>query len=291
MAFTRPGAGDDRPVQANFRMVATGYFSLLGIPILRGRPFEDTDSRTSPRVVIVSAELARSTWGGNNPVGSRIAVPFFEDTAEVVGVAGDVRTTGLDGENARTVYVHADQGAYNFMTTVVKTRVDPEPLIPEVRRLIGEMDTDLPLHHVRTLDDLLVQSVSQQRFQVFLVSVFASIVFVLAILGAYGVASYSVSERTSELGIRMALGATGGDIRRLVLGETGRLALTGIALGAAIAAALSGTLSKFVFGISALDWVSFVLAPVLLAAAALIATLIPALRASRVDPVRILRVD
>jgi putative ABC transport system permease protein len=291
MTFTRPGTEDDRVLQANFRMVALGYFSLLGIPIIQGRPFEETETRASPCVVLISASLARSVWGNTDPIGDRIAVPFFEDTAEVIGVVGDVRTTGLDGEATRTVYVNANQGAYNFMTTVVKTRNDPEALVSPVRQLVREMDADLPLHHVRTMKELVARSIAQQRFQVFLVGTFSLMVFILAVVGTYGVASYSVSERTSELGIRMALGATGSDIRRLVLRDAGWLTLMGIAIGAAAAAALSGTLSRFVFQVSTLDLVTFTAAPLLLGLAALVATLIPAHRATRVDPIRVLRVD
>jgi predicted lysophospholipase L1 biosynthesis ABC-type transport system permease subunit len=242
-------------------------------------------------VVLISSSLARSVWGESNPVGSRIAVPFFADTAEVIGVAGDVRTTGLDGEAARTVYVNVNQGTYNFMTAVVKTANDPRTLAPVVRQLVRRMDPDLPLHHVRTMDDLMARSVSQQRFQVLLVGAFSVMVFILAVIGTYGVASYSVSERTGELGIRMALGATGGDIRGLVLQESGRLTFLGIGVGAAAAGALSGTLSRFVFEISTLDWVTFTLAPLALATATLVATLIPAHRATKVDPIRVLRVD
>ena len=291
MTFTRPGAEDDRVLQANFRMVAADYFSLLGIPIVQGRPFEETDTRASPSVVLISASLAKSVWGNNSPIGHRIAVPFFEDTAEVIGVAGDVRTTGLDGAAARTVYVNADQGSYNFMTTVVKTQNDPAVLVPSVRQLVREMDADLPLHHIRTMDELIARSVAQQRFQVFLVGSFSLMVFILAVVGTYGVASYSVSERTSELGIRMALGATGGDIRRLVLREAGLITLIGLVVGAAAGAALSGTLTRFVFQISTLDLVTFILAPLLLGSASLLATLIPAHRATQVDPIGVLRID
>jgi ABC-type antimicrobial peptide transport system permease subunit len=202
-----------------------------------------------------------------------------------------VRTTGLDGEAARTVYLAAAQGGYNFMTVVVKSRNDARAITPAIRQVVRELDPELPLHHARTLDELVARSIAQQRFQTLLVGAFSLLVFVLAVLGTYGVASYGVSQRTGELGIRMALGATGVEIRRLVLREGAQLALIGIVIGGTAAAALSSVLTRFVFQISTLDLVTFTVAPVLLAAAVLLATFLPAHRAARVDPMRVLRAD
>jgi len=236
----------------------------------------------------VSESVARSVWRGTNPVGTRIQLPNGEP-AEVVGIAGDVRTTGLDGDAARTVYVPAVQGGYNFMTIVARSGSDPSALIPAARQLVREMDPALPLHHVRTLEELLTQSVAQQRFQMLIVGAFSLLVFALAVVGTYGVASYGVSERSGELGVRVALGATSNDIRRLVLGDGIRLAVIGIAVGSVVAVALSRLLTRFVFQISTLDPLTFMVAPALLGAAALLATFLPAQRATRVDPMRVLR--
>ncbi len=191
-SFTRPGVDDNRALRAIFRQVAPDYFALLGIPIRKGRRFETTDGRSAPRVAIVSGELARSVWGSSNPIGTRIDLPFGE-TAEVVGVAADVRTTGLDGEAGRTVYLPATQSGFNFMTLLVKTRNDPDAVVPAIRTLIRELDSNLPLYRVRTLDDLVATSIAQQRFHMLLVGAFSLLVFVLAVLGTYGVASYGVS--------------------------------------------------------------------------------------------------
>ncbi|MGH7720226.1 MAG: FtsX-like permease family protein, partial [Gemmatimonadaceae bacterium] len=291
-SFSRVGVEDDRALRANFRLVAPGYFALLGIPIVKGRPFDATDGRVAPRVAIVSEALARSVWGGgsDDPVGARIDVPFG-DPAQVVGVAGDVRTTGLDGDVGRTVYIAASQSGYNFMTVVVKSQADPRAITPAIRRLVNTLDPDLPLHRVRTLDELLVTSVAQQRFQMLLVGAFSLLVFALAVIGTYGVTSYGVSERTNELGIRIALGATALEIRHLVLREGARLALAGIVVGGAAAVALSQVLDRFVFQISTLDLVTFTAAPALLATATLLAAFVPAHRATRVDPLRVLRAD
>ncbi len=289
-AFSRLGVADDRALRANARLVAPDYFALLGIPITMGRPFAVTDGRSAPPVAIVSAALASAAWGDENPVGARITMPFG-DTAQVVGIAGDVRTTGLDGEPGRIVYIPTTQGSFNFMTPLVRARNDPSALVPAIRRVVRELDAGVPLHHIRSLDEMMAASVAQQRFQMFLVGAFGLLVFVLAVLGTYGVTAYGVSERTHELGIRAALGATRGDIRRLVLREGLRLALTGIVIGGIAAAALSRLLTRFVFQVSTLDTVTFVAVPLLLTSAALLAALVPANRATRVDPIRALRAE
>ncbi len=290
VAFRLPGLADDRVFNANLRVVAPGYFVLLGIPIAAGRDFGPGDGRESPRVAVVSTTLARAMWGAESPIGARIALPFGGD-AEMVGVSGDVRTGGLDGSPSRTIYVAAAQVTWNFMTVLVKTGPAPRTIAPSVQALVRELDANLPVHHVRTIDDLVDGSVARQGFQMVLVGAFSLLVVLLAVVGTYGVVSYTASERTRELGIRMALGASSENIRRLVLVGGARLALLGILIGLAAAAGLSRVLSRFVFGISALDAVTFVVAPVLLAAAVLIATLIPAHRATRVDPMQVLRIE
>ncbi|MGH2821950.1 MAG: FtsX-like permease family protein, partial [Thermoleophilaceae bacterium] len=290
-SFTLPGEADNRVLRANPRVVAPDYFTLLGVPVLQGRSFEATDTRSGPPVVVVSAALARAAWGDADPIGRRIAMSSVGDEAQVVGVAGDVRTGGLDAEAARTVYMPTSQGGYNFMTVLVKVQNDPRALVPAIRNLVRELDPALPLHHIRTVEAMLAGSVAQQRFQMLIVGAFSLLMFLLAIVGTYGVTAYGVSERTNELGIRAALGATGGDIRRLVLREGAELALIGILVGGLTTAALSSLLTRFVFQISTLDGVTFVAAPTLLALAALIATFIPAHRAARADPMRALRSD
>ncbi|MGH7459983.1 MAG: FtsX-like permease family protein, partial [Longimicrobiales bacterium] len=289
-SFTRPGVEENQAQRANFRLVAPEYFRLLGIPIIAGRAIETADARQAPRVVVVSNALARSVWGTESPLGQRIELSFGA-SAEVVGVAGDVRTTGLDGEAARTVYVPAAQQGYNFMTVIVKSRNDTRTITPSIRQVVRELDSEVPVHHVRTLADLVTRSIAQQRFQTLLVSSFSLLVFILAVIGTYGVASYGVSQRTNELGIRLAFGATGRDLQRLVLRDGSRLIMAGIVLGGAAAVTLSRTLARFVFQISTLDVVTFTVAPTLLAVAALAATFLPAYRAGRVDPMRVIRSD
>jgi putative ABC transport system permease protein len=286
--FRRVGSDDTRDLRANFRIAGPEYFATLGIPITRGRAFGIADGRDAPDVAIVSESVARAVWRGENPVGSKIQLPNGNQ-AEVVGVAGDVRTTGLDGDAAQTLYVPSAQGGYNFMTIVVRSENDPSAIAPAARQVVRTMDPALPLYRIRTADDLLAQSVAQQRFQMLIVGTFSLLVFTLAVVGTYGVASYGVSERIGELGVRVALGATANDIRRLVLGDGVRLTLIGIGIGGIAAAALSRLLTRFVFQISTLDAVTFTVAPILLGMAALLATFLPAQRATRVDPMRALR--
>jgi putative ABC transport system permease protein len=276
--------------QAAFRMVSPNYFSLMRIPILAGRSFDATDARSAPDVVIVSSALARAVWGKENPVGKRIALSSQRE-AEVIGIAGDVRIAGLASEPGRTVYLTTTQGTFNFMTLLVKTRKNPTALIPVVRKLVHEQDGAVPLHHVRTLDAIVAASVSHQRFQMLLVTAFSALMLVLAIIGIYGVTAYAVSERTNELGVRAALGATSADIRRLVLVEGLRLAGAGIVIGAAAALGASGALSRFIFHISAIDPLSFLVSPLILAGTGLLATFLPAWRASQIDPVSALRAE
>lgn len=287
-AFKLPGAADGRELRANFQLVDTDYFALLGIPIARGRSFEPTDRRDGPRVAIVSAALARAAWGTGDPIGRRIAMRFGDD-AEVIGVAGDVRTGGLAAAEARTVYAPTTQGAFNFMTVLVKTGTDERAFIPAMRRVVRELDPALPLHHVRTLDAMVAGSVAQQRFQMLVVTSFSVLMFALAVVGTYGVTAYSVSERTSELGMRAALGATAADIRWLVLGEGSRLVVGGIVIGTVMAVGASRLLAGFALQVRAIDPVAFVVAPAVLAGAALVAMFVPASRAARVDPLRAMR--
>ena len=285
-----PGEPEARAIQANFRMVSGSYFGLLRIPLRRGRTFAETDLRTGPRVVVVSEALARAVWGDESPVGKRIMLSG-DTEAEVVGVVGDVRTAGLDADAGRNVYLAASQGTYNFMTVLVKTSQDPTGLVPGVRSMIRELDPAIPPHRVRTLDALVTGSIAPQRFQVLLVTAFSALMLALAVVGTYGVTAYGVSERTNELGIRTALGATASDIRRLVLGEGVRLALIGALIGAVGVVVLSRTMASFVVGITALDVVTFLVAPLVLMLAMLLATFIPAHRAARADPMKALRSD
>ena len=283
-----PGDSTARPIQANFRMVSPNYFALLRIPVRRGTVFEGTHDRAAPPVVVVSEALARSVWTTpDSAVGKRVVA--YGSEAEVIGVVGDVRTGGLDAEMARTVYLPTTQGTYNFMTVLIRSNVETSTLLPAVRSIVKSLDAAIPLHHVQTVDDMVVGSVAHQRFQMLLIALFSCLMLALAVVGTYGVSAYSVSERTAELGVRSALGATSADIRTMVLKEGGQLAIIGCAVGAIGVALLSGALTRFAVGVDRLDPVAYVAVPFVLIAVVLLATLIPAQRAARVDPIRALK--
>jgi putative ABC transport system permease protein len=288
--FTLPGSADARELRGTVRLVAPGYFRLLGIPVLQGRSFDDTDRRAGPRVVVVSAALARAAWGAASPIGQRIALAFGGE-AEVVGVAGDVRAGGLDSEASRTVYAPASQLAFNFMTLLVKTRGEPDAMVPSIKAVVGRADAQLPLYRIRTVEQLVAGSVAQQRFQMLLVTSFSLLMLILAAVGTYGVTAYGVSERTNELGIRAALGASRTDLRRQILGESARMAALGIAIGVVTTGALSGMLRRLVFEVSPLDVATFAGATALLGFSVLVAAVVPAHRAASVEPMQALRAD
>jgi putative ABC transport system permease protein len=290
LTFTVPGSADARELRGSLRLVASDYFALLGIPVLRGRAFDDTDRRGGPRTVVVSAALARAAWGSSNPLGQRIALAFGGE-AEVVGVVGDVRTGGLDTEASRLVYAPAAQLGYNFMTLLVKARGNPEALVPGVRALVRRLDPQLPLYRIRTVEQLVKGSVAQQRFQMLLVASFSLLMLVLAAVGTYGVTAYGVGERTSELGIRAALGASRSDLRRQILRESLRMAVVGMGIGAAASVALAGTLRRLVFQVSPFDPATFVAATVLLGGTVIVAAAVPAHRAASIEPIRALRAE
>lgn len=274
--------------QASVRLISPTYFPLLGIRIVEGRAFEPADVRSAPGAVIVSDALARSLWGDADPIGKRITLSA-QDEATVVGVAGNVRIGGLDNAVGRTVYIATTQASYNFMTVLVRTRRKPTDLVPAVRRLVAELDPSLPLHHVETLSAIVSNSVAHERFQMLLVSAFSALMLALAIVGTYGVTAYGVSERTNELGIRAALGASADDIRRLVIGEGIQLAVIGIVIGGLAMVALSALRSRLLLGAQPLDVPTLLAVPVLLGCAMLLATFIPAHRAARADPMNALR--
>ena len=287
-ALRLPDDAEGTTRQASFRLVSADYFDLLEIPLLRGRSFGPADVKGAPRVVMVSNALAKSIWGTEAAVGKRIMVSSREE-AEVIGVVGDVRSGGLDVGPGRTVYVPASQGTYNFMTVLVRTELTPRAIIRSARDVVRGMDAQIPLHHVRPLPEIVTASIAHQRFQMLLATGFSALMLVLAVVGVYGVTAYAVGERTRELGIRSALGATADDIRRLVLGEGVGLALTGIGIGTAGAVVATMLASRFMPAVGQADPLTFLAVAVILAGAMLLATFIPARRASNASPLTALR--
>jgi len=278
-------------VPIDWRDVSPGYFATMNIPLLRGRNFTDADNSTTAGVLIVSQSTARRFWGDLDPIGRILhpsAVPKLAFT--VVGVVGDVRDTALNQETPQLYYPTAAR-LTGLVDVVVRTSAAPDSVLPAVREKIRELDPELALANIRTEDEWLSNSASQPRLNSVLLAVFAAVALLIASIGIYGVLAYSVSQRTSEIGVRMALGATRSRVLRLIVGEGLVVAAIGVGAGLFGALALGRVLASLVFGIQVRDPSTFTIAAVTLTLVAVAASMVPALRASRIDPMVALRHD
>ena len=277
------------------RIISPGYFDTMSIPLLKGRALTDQDTDDSPNVVVVSENMARRYWPGEEAVGKRIAVGKVkspEDWIQVVGVVKDVRQFELNADPKPQMYLtHRQYGFFDAQDLVVKTDVDPASLASAVRKAVGEIDKDQPVSNIRTMETILADSIARQRFSMLLLAIFASVALVLAAVGIYGVMSYSVAQRTHEIGIRMALGAQTSAVLKLALGYGFKLVLAGIAIGFIAALVLTRVMSTLLFGVTATDPTTFALISLLLIGVAAIASYIPARRATRVNPIIALRYE
>lgn len=271
-----------------------GYLRAMGIPLLRGRAFNEQDQGKSERVVIVSEGLARRYWPDEDPIGRRIQLggDSHEPWRTIVGIAGDIKQSGLDSESTREYYISYLQDTWGMtsdMTLVVRTEGNPSSLISVAQNQVKALDKDLPVYNVRTMEELRARSAAVQRFQMLLLGSFAAVALMLAAVGLYGVMAYAVTQRTHEIGIRMALGAANRDILNLVVGQGLKLTLIGVSIGLAASLALTRTLASLLYEVSAADPLTLIVTPVLLAGVALGACFIPARRATQVDPMVALR--
>ncbi len=289
-----PSEGENQPL-AGYQVASAGYFETLGIPVIRGRVFTESDDAQAPSVAVVNEELASQYWSGEDPIGRRITFddPEGEDVdwATIVGVVGNTRHSGLDEPPRSELYVAYQQSPINYMTLVVQSDMDVTALTAAVRRAVMEVDPEQPLSEVATMEQVLFESLGSQRFNLFLLGAFAVCALVLAAVGLYGVLSFSVSQRSNEIGIRMALGAAAGGVIGNVIRQGLLLALVGLAIGTAAALGLTRLMSSMIHGVSATDPITFIGGIVLLAALTLLASWIPALRAARVSPMEVLRVE
>jgi putative ABC transport system permease protein len=260
--------------------VSHDYFKALGIPLLRGRWFDEKDTATSPPVSVISEAMARRHFAGEDPMGQRIR---YGEALEIIGVVGDVKYRGLERENEPIFYQLSSRRQFSDMWLVVRTRGDAQMLAASVREEVRRLDPVVPVDRIGTLAASMAESVSLPRFRSLLMTVFATAALLLAAIGIYGVIAYSVAQRTQEIGVRMALGATRATVLRLVVGQGSRLAATGILLGLAGASALTRVLERMLFGLTTSDALAFTGAALLLGAVAIVASLIPAFRASRID--------
>ena len=281
-----PNAGA-RPI-VQFRTVSLGYFSTMGIPLRKGRFFTEDDWKV-PRAVI-NETMERRFWPKSDALGKRINLCSLDPKpcwSTIIGVTGNVHQFGLDGEPTFDVYFVGGWTPY----VVVRTASDPVALAAAVTEVIHKADPNLPVTHVMTMDGLLTDSISPRRFSATLVGVFAVLAVVLAAVGIYGVMSYTVSQRTQEIGVRMALGAQLASVRTMILGQTLKLTLIGVAIGLAGAFVVARFLTSLLFGVGTYDPVTFLGVASLLVAVALAASYLPARRAMRVDPIVALRYE
>jgi putative ABC transport system permease protein len=277
------------------RTISPGYFDTMGIPLLAGRSFTDHDSETSPTVVVISETMARRYWPGENAIGKRIAAGRVEsdkDWMQVIGIVKDVRQFELSAESRPQMYLTYRQ--LDFFVPedlVVKTDVDPSSLAATVRKAVWDVDKDQPVSDIRTMNEILADSIARQRFSMLLLAVFAGVALLLAAVGIYGVMSYSVAQRTHEIGIRMALGAQTSAVLRLAVGYGLKLVIAGVVIGLIAAFALTRVMSTLLFGVTPTDPATFTVISLLLIGVAAVASYIPARRATKVDPIIALRYE
>jgi predicted permease len=271
----------------------TDYFRTMQVPLARGRFFDARDTADSQPVAIIDETMARKYWPDEEPLGKRIS---FEGGAqqprwrEIVGIVGHVKHKGLEGESRVQYYIPHPQMPNSQMFLVLRAD-DPEALAGSVRNAVRALDKDLPVFRVTTMNQLVSDSLAQRRFALLLLGSFAALALLLAVIGLYGVMSYTVAQRTHEIGVRMALGAQQGNILGMVVRQGMLMAVIGVVVGLVAAFLLTRLMATMLFGVSAADPVTFAAIPVLLVGVALLACLLPARRATRVDPMVALRYE
>jgi len=291
----RPVAKGDEP-SADFFAVKPNYFKTMGIQLVQGRDFTERDDKKGPGVVIVNQAFAKKHFPGENVISKHIkpGISTDEDKApmrEIIGVAADVKNRSLSTDFRAGYFVPAAQVPFDTMTLVVRTSTEPHSLITSVQREVSAMDQEVPVYSIKTMEEYISTTVATPRFNTTLLAVFASVALVLTVVGLYGVMSYSVAQRTNEIGIRMALGAQTGDVLRLIVSQGFKLVIVGLGLGLIVAVLATRLIQSLLFGVTTKDPWTFAAVAVVLSVVALIACYLPARRASRVDPLVALRYE
>ncbi len=285
-----PPRGEE-PV-ADVRVITNDYFKTMGIPLVRGRLFDEDQPADAVNRVVVNEALARRHWPNEDPIGKRIKVSWDKNIEdEIVGVVGDVRHSGLESEVRAMTYWPLARNPYGSMTLAIRTAGEPTAVVSAIRGIVREQDPDLALADVKTMDEVVSRSVAQRRLMMTMLGIFAGAALLLAAVGIYGVIAYSVTQRTQEIGIRMALGAQRNDVLRMIVGHALVLALAGVAIGTLGAVFLTKLMTDLLFGVTRFDPLTFGVVALGLIVVALLAGYLPGRRATRVDPVIALRAE
>jgi predicted permease len=283
---------ENERISTSYSIVGNDYFHAMNTPIIEGRSFTEPDDQTAPLVVVVNETLAQRFWPNESPIGKRVQLGSAKTPyREVVGVAKDGKYFLLGEPPTEYLFVPHSQNYDGKMTLIARTSGQPETLAEAMRQAVANLDSELPVYGVKTMPKFLDRILSGPKSIAALATIFGVVALLMAAVGLYGVMSYSVAQRTREVGIRMALGAGTGTVLRLVLKEGLILVGTGIGIGLITAAAVSRLLGSFLYGISTTDAVTFVTIPFVLALVALVASYVPARRATKVDPMVALRYE
>jgi putative ABC transport system permease protein len=271
--------------------ISPDYFATMGIRLLKGRAFTERDNAKSPPVLIVNESIAREYFQGGDPIGKRAKIGYNDLTCEIVGIVADVKDEALEKDAGPGMYLAYEQTPWWFMSVVVRTTSDAASVATAVRTEAAALDGDMAVGDARTMQEYLAAAVAGPRFIVVLLEIFGGVAVILAALGIYGVISYSVTQRTHEIGIRIALGATAGDVLRLVLGQGMKLTVIGVLLGLGASALLTRLMAGMLYGVAPTDLTTLAAVSVGLTGVALAASYIPARKATKVDPMIALRFE
>jgi putative ABC transport system permease protein len=285
----QPAVKPGEELTADFRSVNHNYFQALRIPLLRGRNFSEQDVRQSAKVIVVSEQLVNTVFPNEEALGKRLQMVIDDDPYEIVGIVGGIRDRAVEFQPYRTIFIPTRQ--WGWFNVALRTQGDSLGLVSSIRKEVQAIDPEQPIAAVRTMDELVNRSTATPRYRTTLLGLFAALAMVLAATGIYGVMSYSVSQRTHEIGVRMALGARHGDVLRLVVSQGMLLVVVGLGIGLVAAFGLTRLMESLLFGVTAKDPLTFVAVAGLLSVVAFIACYIPARRATKVDPLTALRYE
>jgi putative ABC transport system permease protein len=287
----RPRPTFEQRPSADYTIVTPEYFQALQIPLLKGRQFSDRDDKDAPAAIIINEALARRYWPDEDAIGQRLTVGFEKAPRQIVGVVGNVKQTTLNADPRPTMYMPHLQRPTGGMTIVIRANSDASSLSQVARTQIHSVDPSIPVTNIRTMDEVFAASIAQQRFAMLLVGLFGVLALTLATIGIYGVMSYSVTQRTHEIGLRMALGAQRADVLKLILKHGILVSLLGVVVGVAASFGLTRVMSSLLFGVTPTDTIIFATVALGILAIGAIATYLPAWRATRVDPLLALRYE